>query len=63
VNRKTLLRKIAHLEFVAEQVQTELIFVDSLLRISGFPEGLETMKAAAHEVIKQEGEEDGSKES
>ena len=56
MNSKKLLRKIAYLEFANDQLGTELRYVDSLLRIVGFPNGLETVKSAAHEVISRERE-------
>jgi hypothetical protein len=48
-----LLRKIAYLEFATEQLTTELRYVDSLLRIVGFPNGLGTVKVAAEEIIEE----------
>ncbi|MFT4554027.1 MAG: hypothetical protein ACI9S8_002672 [Chlamydiales bacterium] len=58
MNRKNLLRKIAYLEFASEQLTTELQYVDKLMRLIGFPEGLETLKVVAHEVILEEDEEE-----
>ena len=57
MNRKNLLRKIAYLEFATDQLMTELKYVDKLLRIVGFPSGLETVKSAAQEVMKREQEQ------
>ena len=63
MNRKNLLRKVAYLEFATDQLITELKYVDKLLRIVGFPNGLETVKSAAQEVMKKElEEEEGKKE-
>jgi hypothetical protein len=56
MNRKKLLRKIAYLEFINDQTITELRYIDKLLRIVGFPNGLETVKSAAHEVMRKEHE-------
>ncbi len=47
-------KKIAYLEFVNDQLHSEIQYVDSLLRLIGFPEGLETIKSAAQEVIEEE---------
>ncbi len=49
------LQKIAHLEFVNDQLISEIHYVDRLLKIIGFPDGLETIKDAAQEVIEEEG--------
>lgn len=57
MNRKNLLRKIAYLEFINDQLLTELRYVDKLLRIVGFPHGLETVKTAAKEVMRREEED------
>ena len=51
-------KRIAYLEFVNDQLLTELKYVDQLLRSIGFPEGLETVKKAAREI--QDMEEDPS---
>jgi hypothetical protein len=48
-------RRIAYLEFVNDQLMSEIHYVDRLLRLIGFPEGLETIKNAAQEVIDEEG--------
>jgi hypothetical protein len=47
-------KKIAYLEFVNDQLVSEIHYVDHLLRLIGFPEGLETIKSAAQEVIEEE---------
>lgn len=48
-------KKIAYLEFVNDQLISEIHYVDRLLRLIGFPEGLETIKSAAQDVIEEEG--------
>lgn len=53
----TLEQKIAYLEFVNDQLISEIHYVDRLLKLIGFPEGLETIKSAAQEVIEEESEE------
>lgn len=47
-------KKIAYLEFVNDQLLAEIHYVDNLLRLIGFPEGLETIKSAAKETIEEE---------
>jgi hypothetical protein len=49
-------KRIAYLEFVNDQLLTELKYVDQLLRSIGFPEGLETVKKAAREIQEMEGD-------
>jgi hypothetical protein len=46
--------KIAHLEFVNDQVVAELQTTDELLRSIGFSEGLKSVKVAAQEIYEQE---------
>lgn len=48
-------QKIAYLEFANDQLVSEIHYVDRLLKIIGFPDGLETIKSAAQEVIEEEG--------
>lgn len=56
--KEELLKKIAYLEFEHDQLLTELSDIDDLLRNVGFPEGLQSAKAVAQEVIEdQQGEE------
>lgn len=55
--QNTLEQKIAYLEFVNDQLVSEIQYVDRLLKLIGFPDGLETIKSAAQEVIEEEGEE------
>jgi len=56
MDSKILEKKLAYMEFVNDQLATELRYVDNLLRVIGFPEGLETIKSAAEEVIEEEEE-------
>ena len=55
MEQQNLQQKIAYLEFVNDQLVSEIDYVDRLLKIIGFPEGLETIKSAAQEVIEEEG--------
>ncbi len=56
--KKRLYKKIAHLEFLNDQLQSELRYIDRLLRLIGFPEGLNTVKESAEEVRGEEGFEE-----
>lgn len=55
---KQLAKKVAYLEFVNDQLMSELEYVDGLLKVIGFPEGLDTIKSAAQEVIEEEAGEE-----
>ncbi len=55
---KELLQKIAYLEFVNDQLTTELDYVNELLRMVGFPEGLKTVKAAAQEILTEQDDDE-----
>ena len=46
-----LLKKIAKLESICDQLQAEMRYLDRLLIEVGFEEGLKTLKAAAIELI------------
>jgi len=51
----SLEKKIAYLEFINDQLTSEIYHTDQLLKLIGFPEGLATIKKAAQEVIEEEG--------
>jgi hypothetical protein len=51
---KKILEKLAYLEFVNDQLSTELQYVDKLLRAVGFSDGLTTVKQAARELFEDE---------
>lgn len=44
-------REIARLESINDQLITEIIYVDDLMRQIGFSNGMETVKATAREMI------------
>lgn len=48
-----LLKKIAKLESLCDQLQSEMNYIDQLLREVGFEEGLETLKEAALELLEK----------
>lgn len=54
MTKAQLLKKIAYLEFVNDQLDTEVQYVDQLMRLVGFAHGLETIKQTAREIIKEE---------
>lgn len=54
MNKAQLQHKIAKLEFINDQLETELEYVDELLRSVGFPQGLASAKAVAIELLHEE---------
>lgn len=54
MTKAQLLKKIAYLEFINDQLDTEVQYVDQLMRMVGFAHGLETIKQTAVEIIKLE---------
>lgn len=53
MNKTELLKKIAQLESINDHLQTEINYVDQLMRMAGFQGGIETVKLAAMEIVKQ----------
>lgn len=51
MTKSQLLKKIARLESINDQLATEIAYLDKLMRIVGFIGGLETVKATAQEII------------
>ena len=51
MTKAQLLKRIAFLESVNDQLSTEVAYVDHLMRLIGFSEGLVTVKATAQEII------------
>lgn len=52
-NQKVLKGKIASLESQLDHYESELTALDQLLREIGFPEGIQTLKLAAKELISE----------
>lgn len=52
-DKDDLLKKIAKLESVNDQLLTEIRYLDALMRRVGFSAGLETVKATAIEIIEK----------
>lgn len=51
MNKAQISKKIAYLEFVHDQLETEITYVDNLLRSVGFPRGLASAKEVALELL------------
>ncbi len=54
MDKNKLLRKVAELESINDQLQAEFRYLDKLLRQVGFHDGLATLKAAAHELMEEQ---------
>ncbi len=54
MKNKELLKKIAKLESMNDQLSAEIHFLESLTRALGFAEGLKTLKEAALEMIESD---------
>ncbi len=61
MTKTQLQKKVAHLEFVHDQLETELMYVDGLLKSVGFPRGLASAKEVALELL-EEAEKDNQAE-
>lgn len=53
MNKTQLEQKIARLESVHDQLESELVYVDQLLKSVGFPEGVQSVKAVALELLEE----------
>lgn len=53
MTKTQLLRRIAVLESLNDQLSTEVQYVDQLMRMLGFSEGLLTVKSTAQEILEQ----------
>ena len=54
--KKTLETELARLESINDQLVTEISYVDHLMRMIGFSEGLVSLKATANELYHTGGE-------
>ncbi len=54
MKNKDLLKKIAKLESMNDQLAAELQYLEKLARSLGFAEGLKTLKAAALEMLESD---------
>lgn len=59
MTKTQLEKKIAKLEFIHDQLESELLYVDNLLKSVGFPQGLASAKEVALELL-ENGEEEHS---
>lgn len=51
MTKAELLKKIAKLESINDQLSTEVQYLDQLMRTIGFSEGLTSVKMSANEII------------
>lgn len=58
MTKEELLKRISELESINDQLQTEIRYLDQLLREVGFIDGLKTFKFAARELIEQDKQHD-----
>lgn len=58
MKKQELLVKKEALEKENLQLRKELVELDQLMRLAGFSNGLETVKATAHELVRYHEEED-----
>lgn len=54
MDKEKLMKRIAELETMNDQLVTELRYLDRLLREAGFENGLTTLKSAAQELIEED---------
>lgn len=54
MKHKSLLKKVAKLESVNDQLATEISYLESLTKSLGFAQGLKTLKEAALELLEQD---------
>lgn len=55
-DKQKILKEIAHLESLNDMLFTEIKYLDKLLRLSGFPNGLESLKSTAEDMLEDEEE-------
>ena len=55
---KDLLKKIAKLETINDQLSAEINYLEKLTRALGFAEGLKTLKTAALEMLESDSKPD-----
>lgn len=57
MNKEELMKKIAQLESINDQMLSELGYVDYLMKQVGFSNGLATVKASARELSHSENQD------
>lgn len=58
MKQKDLLKKLAKLESINDQLAAELAYLEELTKALGFKEGLKTLKSAALEMLTQDESEE-----
>lgn len=53
MTKAQLLKKIAILESLNDHLSTEVTYIDQLMRLVGFSNGLETVKSTAQEIVEK----------
>lgn len=51
MTKAQLIKKIALLESLNDQLSTEVSYLDNLMRLVGFSDGIKTVKATAQEIL------------
>lgn len=54
MKEKNLLKRIAKLETINDQLSSEIQYLEKLTRALGFAEGLKTLKAAALDMLEED---------
>lgn len=62
MKEQDIVKRIAQLEFIHDQLSAEILHLDRLLRSVGFPDGIRSAKEVAEEIIQAEDKGDGSVE-
>lgn len=62
MTKAKLYKKLAYLEFVQDQLETEVLELNKLLQSVGFPQGLASVKQVAEELIAHGELEDSTQE-
>jgi hypothetical protein len=57
MNKTQLKQKIARLEFIHDQLEAEITYLDNLLKSVGFPHGLISAKEVALELLEESDQE------
>lgn len=52
-------KKLARLEFIHDQLEAEIQYINNLLKSVGFPNGIDSAKEVAFELIEQQKEMEG----
>ncbi len=55
--KNQLFKRMAYLEFVEDQLRSELIYLDGLLTSIGFPRGLSSVKEVARDLLKDKSQD------